>query len=369
MGNDFQYINSLESDIVISVIMPVYNTAGYLPIALKNIIEDQFGAYPSRRWELIIIDDGSTDNSFEQAKALLAERGHGSVTLLHTENRGVSAARNLGLKKARGKYVYFMDSDDIMLRGALPALCEEADEAGADVVKFVYRDIDPAAYDVLKANVPDANLVADDFTRHSAADYINRTNGLTGPPSHHATWTTVYRRSFLEANNLQFSEGVAVGEDIIMTWQAMLCNPTVLYADRALYLYHHRPGSALQSADTAHLRRLSRAYVSYLTTMLRIRDRIRENGLDTANVGRGLDDNYRYGYNRALASMVLADEPLGAIYRAMREINRSGGDVHPGRPRFNRDQRRAANFSRKLRRWLTAYPIAVLVCTLKRLNG
>ena len=342
----------------ISVILPAYNTAGYLGFALRNLTEGQFGGLDPAAWEIIVVDDGSTDNPQAAVKPAL-DAFPGSVRFVSTPNRGVSAARNTGLDMARGRYVYFIDSDDIMLRGSLPALCHEADRTGADMVKFVFRDIDSGLYSRLTDAVPDASLDPDDFHLLDAGSYLQATRGLTGPPSHHATWSTIYRREFLATNRLRFNEALSIGEDIIMTWRAMLCRPRVLYADRALYLYHHRDGSAINARGRDKLLRQSAAYMHYLGELLDVQRRVGETFGRSDTIGRGLADNLRYGTNRALETLVLAGASPAEIYRAMKRIKKAGGDIHPGRPRFNRDTRRTASPRCRLRRWIAAYILAL----------
>lgn len=352
----------MEKDsVIISVIIPVYNTASYLDFALHNIIEQQFGNLADNQWEVIVVDDGSTDNSLLQAESW-CQKYRESVRVISTPNRGVSAARNTGLSVARGRYVYFADSDDILLGMSLPTLCNEADKCGAEVIKFVFRDIDSNAYTRLKTCVPQANLESLDFHFISTtADYLRATNGLAGPPSHHATWSTIYNKKFLDNNSLKFNESLQIGEDIIMTWRAMLCKPRVLYADRALYLYHHRSGSAINKQKTVDFRRQSEAYLRYLHELTEVAQRANTIfGEDV--VGKGMADNIRYASNRALELLVLAGTSFREIYRAMRNIRANGGNIHPGRPRFSKPVRRQAPRSAKMRRWLAAYIIAPIAC-------
>ncbi len=105
----------------ISVVMPVYNARPYLPFTLRNIIVDQFGEMKPEEWELIAVDDGSSDGSHLEIEPWI-EKYPQSVKLIRKSNGGPSSARNAGLAAARGTYVYFCDSDDIILRGALPRL-------------------------------------------------------------------------------------------------------------------------------------------------------------------------------------------------------------------------------------------------------
>ena len=97
----------------ISIIMPVYNKEKYVRHAIDSVIAQTF-----IDWELVIIDDGSTDSSFEICRQYKDARIH----LIRVENGGVSRARNLGLEKAQGEYVTFIDSDDWIAEDYLESL-------------------------------------------------------------------------------------------------------------------------------------------------------------------------------------------------------------------------------------------------------
>ncbi len=335
----------------ISVILPVYNTAEFLPFTLRNIVAEQFNN-TGDSWELIIVDDGSSDSSAVIAREWV-NRFPSNISFFRTANRGVSSARNLGLSHARGCYVYFIDSDDILLAGTLPQLLSHA--AGADLIKFIFREISTPEYFRLTLDVPPANLSDEDFSRHSASEFIRITNGLTGPPSHHGAWATIYRRQFLLDNSLSFDPGLAVGEDIILTWSAMQRNPSILFADRALYLYHQRSGSALHALSPERLRVKAAAYIPYLIRLQQLAPVHPE----------AFKSNIRYALNRALSDMIFGREPLRQIARVMTRLRRSGIDIHPGRPRFSRSERRDASTADKIRRWITAYILAPAISLLR----
>ena len=90
---------------MISIIVPVYNAAPYLPQCLDSLVNQTY-----RDIEIICVNDGSTDNSLDILKAY-AERDS-RILVIHQENQGLSDARNKGLKNARGEWVMFVDSDD-----------------------------------------------------------------------------------------------------------------------------------------------------------------------------------------------------------------------------------------------------------------
>ena len=92
---------------LVSIISPVYNTEAFLPIAIESIINQ---TYPN--WELVFIDDGSTDNSAEIIKRHMLSEPR--IRLIQNENHGQGYERNKGLDIANGKYVLFFDSDDFL---------------------------------------------------------------------------------------------------------------------------------------------------------------------------------------------------------------------------------------------------------------
>lgn len=113
----------------VSVIIPVYNTDQYVASCIDSILGQTL-----KDIEIICIDDGSTDNS-----SLILddyERKHQRIRVYHQENQGLSAARNAGMQHARGKYIYFMDSDDFLKENALETLYQRAEADNLDVLFF-----------------------------------------------------------------------------------------------------------------------------------------------------------------------------------------------------------------------------------------
>lgn len=113
----------------VSVIIPVYNTEAYLEEAVRSIMNQTL-----KDLEIIIIDDGSTDNSLSVIKKLAQEDNR--IEWLSQPNSGQSVARNIGIERARGKYLYFMDSDDILDADALMACSQTIRGKNLDFVFF-----------------------------------------------------------------------------------------------------------------------------------------------------------------------------------------------------------------------------------------
>lgn len=107
----------MSSSIKISIIVPIYNTAKYLPTCLKSILSQTY-----QNLEIILVDDGSTDNSGQIADDYAKEDSR--IKVIHQKNQGQSAARNSGLKKAKGEYISFVDSDDQIKPSFIDALLD-----------------------------------------------------------------------------------------------------------------------------------------------------------------------------------------------------------------------------------------------------
>ena len=113
----------------VSVVVPVYNTAEYLPECLDSLVGQSIGLDSI---QIVVIDDGSTDGSAEVIRSY-AERYPGNFVCLSQQNAGQGAARNLGLTRCEGEYVGFMDSDDFADADMYKTMCEAARAAGANM--------------------------------------------------------------------------------------------------------------------------------------------------------------------------------------------------------------------------------------------
>ena len=115
----------------VSVIIPTWNNGPYIADCVRSALSQETG----HSFELIVIDDGSTDDT---ADRLSAFAGDGRVRIVHQPNKGVSAARNLGLEMVEGRYLYFLDGDDLLLPGMLEKLLSVAEAHGAAIVEGGY---------------------------------------------------------------------------------------------------------------------------------------------------------------------------------------------------------------------------------------
>lgn len=126
----------------LSFIVPVYNVAPYLRKCVKSLLAQDYDDY-----EIILVDDGSTDNSPQICDEFASPSFTNSLThsvvikVIHQPNAGLSAARNAGLKAAKGEYVCFVDSDDYWEENVLGGLMEQVEREKLDVLRFDYQNV------------------------------------------------------------------------------------------------------------------------------------------------------------------------------------------------------------------------------------
>jgi len=148
MNNTSHLIHNTSAQLKLSFIIPVYNVAPYLKKCVNSLIHQDF-----RDYEIILIDDGSTDGSGKICDELSATISEDrlAIIVIHQANAGLSAARNAGLKVAKGEYVCFVDSDDYWEENVLGGLMEQVVRDELDVLRFDYQNVNEH-YEVFEPN-------------------------------------------------------------------------------------------------------------------------------------------------------------------------------------------------------------------------
>lgn len=245
----------------VSIITPAYNAARYLPQAVASVVEQSF-----QDWELIIINDGSTDATRDYLDTLTDPR----IRVIHQENGGVSRARNAGLECARGEFVTFMDADDALPRESLS-------------VRVRYLDAHP------EVTVVDGRITIKDAAL--ATTLRERVGGDRGPyfsrlirldSSVFFGVAVMVRRAAIGAT--RFESGLSHCEDLLFLLEAANKREWVYGAvDEAVYLYRTGAGSAMSDLE-------------------------------------GLERGYLYLYGRCRLLEEATAEDLAYLYRRIRRI-------------------------------------------------
>lgn len=185
----------------VSIVFPVYNKSEHLPTTLHSLLLQTY-----RDFELIAVDDGSTDGSGDFLDRLA--KTDSRVEVIHQPNAGVSAARNAALDRASGDYVVFADADDTVCPDWLEVLAKEAETSGADIVVsgFFSTDSNGKALDTVLPP-EEGNITGKEFLGNFYAHQSN--HGLPG-----FGHGKIVRRDLIEKNNIRFTPGLKLAEDL-----------------------------------------------------------------------------------------------------------------------------------------------------------
>ncbi|MGF0069765.1 FkbM family methyltransferase [Candidatus Spyradosoma sp. SGI.093] len=254
---------------LVSVVVPVYNVEKYLRECLDSICGQTL-----KNIEIICVNDGSTDGS----PAILEEYASkdSRMRIISQENRGLSAARNAGLSVARGKYIYFMDSDDVSPQDALGKMFAEMEKNSLDVLLFgaesffESEDLEKAhpVYKTLYKRRP--------FEAQSGQSLVLafKNAGCGFSPSACCYCST---RRFLNENSIRFPEGILY-EDNVFFWKMILAAKRAKSISDALFRRRVRAGSTMTNKKISF-----RNFKSYATVVFEL-EKLKEKFLGAAIV-------------------------------------------------------------------------------------
>lgn len=221
----------------LSIIIPVYNIKDYIINCVENLILQRCD------YEIILVDDGSSDETYDICNHL--EDVYLQVSVIHTQHNGVSAARNIGLNKACGKYIYFVDGDDIFC--GIDNLIEQLDMNFDKLYAVPYHIISKGKELYIRDIACNTNESIDSY-----ANYMQ--------PLFHACWGYVFPLSLIHNNDISFHEGVAYAEDWAFTIQCLSLSDIINPLSRCYYKYTtNRDDSAMNKPLVA-----SRIYAHFL---------------------------------------------------------------------------------------------------------
>lgn len=253
---------------LISVVIPVFNGGAYIKNCLDDILNQSY-----KRLEIIVIDDGSTDASAEIVESY-------PVKLIRQKNKGVSAARNLGIKNATGNYLHFMDADDRINKDfyanlLAPIVLHGADISCGGMVNEKSKDL------------------THHFKKVSVHTSIEKKLQVTYAGRVGYVWRYLFRSDLIHSNGIVFPEGRII-EDIVFSMEAIFLSKKLVTAPNAFYTYVDTSSSHVISKTEAQLKKQEEDAVY----AREFRDRLaRENNFKIPGVNQG---KIRYRLWRAL---------------------------------------------------------------------
>lgn len=216
---------------MVSIILPVFNAERFLPQCLDSILGQSY-----LQWELIAVNDGSKDRSLEILKSY--EKRDDRIHIISKKNEGVSIARNVALSQVRGEYIYFVDSDDIVMQDALSILIRTLESNNATFVKSDFLPIN----------------------EHGKQLFINKKQGIRRRyegkiidsemfyskilMDEFFLWTCLFRRDIIEKNKIRFIPHCRLMEDAAFIVEYLLHSSRNVYKDACVYGYRKYEGTA-----------------------------------------------------------------------------------------------------------------------------
>ena len=228
--------------LALSIIIPVFNGEKYIERCVKSVFDQGLDA---KNFEILLIDDGSSDSSVLIIKNLV--RNHTNINFLQQANKGPGAARNLGMKEATGDYIYFIDCDDYLIRGAFNNILELAQNNDLDVLGFgskaVFDDQDnknETKFNLKIKNPPDILNGCDFIAHHNFQNEV---------------WWYLTKRDYVEKAELTFPEGRML-EDVAFTAKLLILAKKISYIPFKIHCYFRHSESILSISESTHYQKL-----------------------------------------------------------------------------------------------------------------
>lgn len=218
----------------LSVIVPVYKVEAYIAATVQSLFDQSF-----KDFELVIVDDGSPDKSAAIVESLLSNSDV-DYQIIHTDNRGVSAARNTGLSVAKGEYIIMVDGDDVLTSDFLGYY--------ADLLKrYPEADVYSTSFTIYSGEtIIEQPKLEKDIVIYSAEEalvaFYNRNPRFLLP-------TLLLSNDFINKNNVRFDENVRYSEDVQFIWRVLAYNKKeLIHSSYSGYKYILHPGSTMTAS-------------------------------------------------------------------------------------------------------------------------
>lgn len=216
---------------LLSIVIPMYNVQDYIENCLKSILRQTY-----KNYEIIIVDDGSTDQSYDKAFEILSTSNFKKWKIIEQNNQGVSIARNIGLSNATGDFIYFLDSDDFISKDLVEQITKKLNEDGlTDILVFNYSKYNnrnnvtkPINREFIEKNV----VTGEEFSLLIFKKIYNISMS-----------NVIFRLKNIKNNNIKFYENCINGEDREFIFKNLFHSSRVYVLNATLFYYNYRGDS------------------------------------------------------------------------------------------------------------------------------
>lgn len=215
----------MNSQELVSIIVPVYNTESYLEKCLNSILNQTY-----KNIEVIIIDDGSTDNSYKILQEF--QNKDKRIILLQQDNSGQGVARNKGIEVSKGKYIFFVDSDDKVTENMVEEMVLEIEKTNSDFSSFLIAFEDSKSQKIYKKKFNSTILKNEEIYQ----------NTLEIKDIFSVPWNKIYKRKFLVDNEIYFPK-IKKNEDMLFVHKLAFFSNKCSFSNKIFYYAWMREGS------------------------------------------------------------------------------------------------------------------------------
>lgn len=215
----------------ITIVLPAYNVEDYIDECIQSVLNQTY-----KNFELIIVDDGSSDHTLAKCKKFSEDK---RIKIISQSNQGVSKARNVGIKNASGKFIAFIDGDDVLGKNYLELLLNNIIMNSADmaICKYVtdIDDLEKQKMETKSKTISKSNLESLIIKEKFQECYV---------------WNKLFKKSIIKEKNIKFPEGITIWEDIYFIFSYLeQCNKITII-NQPLYYYRSRENSAVNQNET-----------------------------------------------------------------------------------------------------------------------
>ncbi len=230
----------------VSIIIPVYNASEYIRKCLDSVLNQSL-----QEIEVILVDDGSTDGCGTICDEYLADP---RVSVVHQQNAGGAGARNVGLSKAKGKYIGFVDADDYIDQNMYFDMTSVADHFDIDIVLGNYCIVNGGKVRANAPYLPENRVIGSDEIKCFLCEKDNSWLWFS--------WKCIFKRDLIERGKIKFQEDT-LGEDTIFNLMSFVIAKNMFFINRPYYYYVQTPNSQIRVSQKRRLlERLNNNYLA-----------------------------------------------------------------------------------------------------------
>ena len=226
-------------DIFLSIVVPIYNAEKYLDRLINSVLDQNLDSF-----ELILINDGSKDNSLDVMKKYSKNK---NIKIIDKPNSGVSSTRNLGIKTAGGRYITFIDSDDYYRENSLNKVVNKI-KSESELIVFSAKYIN------------EKNEKSDLFLQKNTFKKIDNNYGIDGyifgdneSIYGNCVWNKIYNLEIIKKNNISFYENQTIDEDLLFNIEYFQCISYIQTVSISVYNYCYNSNSITRSYNNKYL--------------------------------------------------------------------------------------------------------------------